>query len=159
MLATMQPVLKARSQTMRRLSFRSAGLVCGVLFVFDADVLKDIGIGKKLRDEIDRDGLREDLGISDCDRHIKMSVIGAPEAFFDLHLFAMTMATRVQPTEVVEPLCVDNEGVPIPSPDRVTQPCGGRIVWKFAPVGKDLAKDGFDLIKEHHLAGNLNDLK
>src|SRR5262245_12140508 len=124
MLATMQPVLKARSQTMRRLSFSSAWLMCGVLFVFDADVLKDIGIGKKLRDEIDCEGLREYLGISKRHRHVEMSVIAAPEAFFDLHLFAMTMAARVQPTQIVETLCVDNKGISIPSTDRVSQPCG-----------------------------------
>src|SRR6478609_4005738 len=104
MLATMQPVLNARSQTVLWLSFRSAGLVCGILFIFDADVLKDIGIGQKLRDEIDRKGLGEDLGICECDRHVEMSVIATPEAFLDAHLFAMTMAARVQPTQIIETL-------------------------------------------------------
>ena len=85
-----------------RLFLRSARLVGGILFVFDADVLVDIGIRKKLIDETDRDGFRENLRVRSRYSHVDVAEIAALKALYDAHVHAVSVAASVQPTKVVE---------------------------------------------------------
>src|SRR5262245_3125315 len=120
----------------------------GIFFIFGADMLEHIGVRKKLLDETDRDRLGENSWISNRYGDIEMTEVAPMEALLDTHVFAVSMAAGVQPTEIVESYRVDYQSVLVPIADRVSQPCRRCIGWKLAAVGIDLAEHGLDFIQK-----------
>src|SRR6266699_3587185 len=69
------------------------------------------------------------------------------------------MAPHVEPGFAIEPGRFDDQCVPIPPANRVSEPGGIRVTGQCPAVQEDLAELAEDFIENYHQVGLLDDLK
>ena len=78
-----------------------------------------------------------------------MTEIAPPEAFGYVQGLAMRVAKEIQQRFVIEAHRIDCKRIGLPLANRVTQPQGLRIDWRFAAIGVNLAEVPISLVQNH----------
>src|SRR6267143_6798642 len=79
------------------------------------------------------------LGVVDDDLLLQRVMVQSTVTLGKVHLFAARIPREIGPHFVVETNRFDNECVSLPPANRVPQPTGAGIFWKWPPVGPDSA--------------------
>src|SRR5689334_5349610 len=81
--------------------------------------------------------LRKSLGIVKCHFQLQMSEIRAPIPFRESEGFGLGVAAYVEPALVIEADRIDDQSIPFPMPDRISQPGWFGIFGQLSAIHED----------------------
>ena len=125
-----------------------------------ADRLEKFGVHDQRLVRFEGDWLRKGPGIFEGHFEIHVPEVAAVETLGDAEGLRVRVPDKIQPRSVIESSRGHHQRIPLPAPNRITQPGGIHLLGQSSAIGEDGSRDiavGITFIDNHHQRGRLND--